>query len=136
MDKFFRPQRIYAVAGASTNTEKFGHKVFKWYVDRKLPVTPINPKRETILGMNSVASINDVETPATATDGIGLSVVTPPAVTNEMIKSLSKGDNKIQAIWLQPGTWNQETLDLAQASIPTVITNCVLVNGDKYLSKL
>jgi predicted CoA-binding protein len=136
MEAFFRPNRIYAVAGASTNADKFGHKVLKWYVDRNLPVTPINIRKEKILGLESISNVAELKVPASATDGIALSVVTPPAVTKELIETIPHVNGKVEAIWLQPGTWDNETVGLAKKYVPNVITDCILVKGDNFLAKL
>lgn len=135
MEHFFKPGRIYAVVGASAAKEKFGHKVFKWYVDRHLPVTAVNPKGDVILDHQAVKHISEVNTPGENED-LALSVITPPAVTKQLFEDLKKLDNsqkKIQAVWLQPGTHNAEVTELAKSVVPIVIEDCILVNGDKYL---
>ncbi|ANB15650.1 hypothetical protein AWJ20_3287 [Sugiyamaella lignohabitans] len=135
MDKFFQPQRIYAVAGASTNTAKFGYKVFSWYVDRKLPVTPINFRKEVILDVASIENISQLQIPS-GSEGVGLSVVTPPAVSKALLDEVSKLNGAVKAIWFQPGTYDNEVIEQAKKVVPIVIQDCILVNGDKYLSKL
>lgn len=135
MDKFFRPGQTYVVGGASSNPSKFGYKVLKWYVDRGLPVAALNPRKESILGLQSVENIKEILESA---DGeIGVSLVTPPAVSKEIIQTISADDrNKVQSIWFQPGTYDREVLDLARQTVPNIIEDCILVNGDRFLSKL
>ena len=41
----------YAVAGASTNRDKYGNKVLRCYQQNNKQVTPINPRAETIEGL-------------------------------------------------------------------------------------
>lgn len=132
MEHFFKQGRRYAVAGASTNQSKFGFKVLKWYVDRNLPVTPINYRKETILGLPSIENIKQIDTDAE----IGLSVVTPPDVSLQLVKDIATLDGKVKAMWFQPGTWNTDVIEQAQKVVPVVIQDCVLMKGDKYLSKL
>lgn len=135
MDKFFRPGQSYVVGGASPNPSKFGYKVLKWYVDRNLPVVALNPRKESILGLQSVETIKEVL--ASADGEIGLSLVTPPAVSKDIIRTISAdGSNKVKSIWFQPGTYDREVLDLAREAVPNIIEDCILVNGDRYLSKL
>lgn len=134
MEHFFKPGRLYAVAGASSNKEKFGNKIFNWYHDRKLPVTPINPKREVISDVQSVENVKNI--PTNSEQGVGLSVVTPPAVTKQLLQDIETMNGSVKAVWLQPGTSNDEVVELAKKVVPTVIHDkCILVNGDKYLNK-
>jgi predicted CoA-binding protein len=134
MEQFFKPHRIYAVAGASSNVQKFGHKVLAWYVDRDLPVTPINFRNETILGLSSVSNIKQLAIPEYST--VGLSVVTPPAVSKELLQDVATLNGKVEAIWFQPGTYDDEVIELAHKVVPVVIQDCILINGDRYYSKL
>ncbi len=70
----FRPDRL-AVIGASARPGKLGFTIFKNILDAGFPgqVIPVNPKGETILGLPSVKSIEEI--PA----GIDLAVVIIPA---------------------------------------------------------
>lgn len=138
MDQFFQKGRLYAVTGASTNKDKFGYKVFRWYKDRNIEAVPINFRKDIIDGVQSIESIGQLDIPNGA-EGVGLSVVTPPAVTKEMldtIESAPKLKSSVKAIWLQPGTYNEDIVNFAKSVCPVVIKDCILVNGDQFLSKL
>lgn len=134
MDKFFAKGRVYAVAGASKDPSKFGYKVLKWYVDRNLPVTPINYRKDTILGLQSIESISNLA--QGQGESVGLSVVTPPAVSKQILQDVQKMNGRVHAVWLQPGTYDADVIELANQVVPIVIQDCILVNGDKFLSKL
>lgn len=135
MESFFKSNRVYAVAGASSNPAKFGYKVLKWYKDRDIPAVPINFRKETILETPSVENITQV--PVQPGQDLAISVVSPPAVTKELLEALDNAQGKVEAVWLQPGTYDQAVLSLAQDKVPNVITDCILVKGDSYLpSKL
>ncbi|PRT52672.1 hypothetical protein B9G98_00292 [Wickerhamiella sorbophila] len=135
MDSFFKANRVYAVAGASSNPSKFGYKVLKWYKDRNIPAVPINFRKEVILEIPSVEDVTQV--PVKPGQDVAISVVSPPAVTQKMLESLDKAQGNVEAVWLQPGTYDQAVLALAQEKVPNVITDCILVKGDNYLpSKL
>jgi len=70
----FRPNRI-AVIGASAKPEKMGFQIFKNILDAGFDgqVIPVNPKGETILGINSVKSVDEIPS------GTDLAVVIIPA---------------------------------------------------------
>lgn len=141
LSHFFAPGRVYAVAGANVDPSRFGHKVFKWYLDRALPVTPINPKPAAILGhtpVQSLAQVLEAQQQALGPAGLALSVVTPPAVSVALIKEASGlPDKPVKAVWFQPGSYDNEVLNAAkEAGIKSIIAyeDCILVLGDSYLA--
>ncbi|KAI0541545.1 CoA binding domain-containing protein [Xylaria digitata] len=140
---FSSPQ--FAVVGASSNPAKFGHKVLVWYQAHKLPVTPINPASATITTSYgehvAVKSVSELPEPKQTS----LSVITPPPVTLEVLKEAKRVG--IPAVWLQPGTFDDEVIKFAYNKDADgfggeVISGeggvgsegwCVLVDGEKGL---
>ncbi|KAI1817933.1 CoA binding domain-containing protein [Poronia punctata] len=137
---FSSPQ--FAVVGASSNPAKFGHKVLAWYQAHNLPVTPINPASQTITTSYgeypAVKSVSQLSEPKRTS----LSVITPPPVTLEVLKEAKRVG--IPAVWLQPGTFDDEVLSFAHGKDDgysgDVIAGeggmgsegwCVLVDGEK-----
>ncbi|KAF3941431.1 hypothetical protein ABW19_dt0207879 [Dactylella cylindrospora] len=126
---FFSSPR-FAVVGASTDTAKYGYKVFSWYLSHNLPVTGINPKAPTILEQQTITSLDQLESPAETS----VSVITPPAIT---LKTLEKAKELgIKLVWCQPGSESPEVLQYAKDNGITCIANgaCVLVDGEAGLS--
>lgn len=150
--KFFSAQH-FAVVGASPDVEKFGFKgpfpptsgrmfanlstVFQWYINHNIPATPINPKKPTILNIQALASISELPEPSSTS----LSIITPPKVTLATIKqAIELG---INAVWLQPGSFDDEGLNVAREGGLTVVAGlegsrahdgwCVLVDGEAGL---
>src|SRR6266542_2155524 len=76
LQALFRPSRL-AVIGASAKPEKMGFQIFKNILDAGFggPVIPVNPKGETILGVPSVKSIEEIPS------GTDLAVVIIPAAS-------------------------------------------------------
>ncbi|CDM37316.1 hypothetical protein DTO013E5_7560 [Penicillium roqueforti] len=137
--RFFSSPR-FAVAGASNDTHKFGYKILAWYHEHSLPVTPLNPRAAQInlpsRAYDTVPSPAGLPSPAQTS----LSVVTPPIVTLQLLKEAHSVG--IPAVWLQPGTFDEEVLDYAQSHFEAVIAGdggrgsegwCVLVDGDEGL---
>ncbi|KAK3209560.1 hypothetical protein GRF29_69g2138297 [Pseudopithomyces chartarum] len=105
---FFSSPR-FAVAGASSDPTKYGHKVFAWYLHHSLPVTPLNPRAPTITVLsrshNTIASPADLPEPTS----YSLSVITPPAVTKQVLREAKEAG--VPAVWLQPGSFDAEVLE-------------------------
>ncbi|KAH8729024.1 CoA binding domain-containing protein [Phaeosphaeriaceae sp. PMI808] len=138
---FFSSPR-FAVAGASSDPRKYGHKIFAWYLQHSLPATPINPRSPTvnILKRDHVA----VPSPSALSDppasSYSLSVITPPAVTKQLLIEAKVAG--IPAVWLQPGSFDNEVLEYAKANFKAAIAGdggggsegwCVLVDGEEGL---
>lgn len=111
---------------------------------RGLPVTPINPKSPSItVGSNqplaTVTSVNELPNP----ESTGLSIVTPPNATKQILQDAKRLG--IKAVFLQPGTYDQEVLDFARSEFEAGIGGtdggagfegwCVLVDGDNGLKQ-
>lgn len=113
--KTFLSSPFIAVVGASSNTQKFGHKIFAWYLHHNIAAIPINPSAPTI----TVPSLNNKEIPTVPTlsalpnpKETSVSIITPPAVT---LKVLEEAKNLgIPAVWLQPGTFDDEVIQYAR----------------------
>jgi predicted CoA-binding protein len=141
--KTFFTAKQFAVAGASSNTAKFGYKLFVWYQDHDLKVTPLNPSASSI----TVGSkeYDTVASPSKLTDptNTSLSIVTPPAVTAKLLEEAKAAG--IKAVWLQPGTYTDKEFDYALKEFPGAAVGghadgtvggegwCVLVDGDEAI---
>ncbi|KAG8758754.1 hypothetical protein FRC14_007469 [Serendipita sp. 396] len=122
----------FAVLGASTNREKYGNKVLRWYQKHELPVTPINAKEDMIEGLRTVASLGDLDSLQTT----GVSIITPPQVT---IGALSKVlELNIPAVWIQPGAADDAVAEYIRENnlVDKVVYGgpCILVLGEQLLA--
>jgi predicted CoA-binding protein len=118
----FLSGKRFAVVGASQNREKYGNKVLRAYLQNDMEAIPVHPSADEIEGRRAFANLSAVPTPFD-----GVSVITPPAVTERVVEeAIELG---IKNIWLQPGAESQAAIDAAQAAGINVIANgpCVLV---------
>ncbi|KAK1750901.1 CoA binding domain-containing protein [Echria macrotheca] len=129
----------FAVVGASNDTHKYGYKVFKWYLDHSLPVTPINPSSKTIKAgkteHDAVTSLSELPSPAET----GVSIITPPSVTRKVLAEAAQLG--VPAVFLQPGTYDDEVLAFARENFKAAVGGtdggwggegwCVLVDGER-----
>jgi predicted CoA-binding protein len=118
----FLAQTSFAVAGASTNREKYGNKVVRVYQQNAKTVYPINPRAKEIEGALAYPDVASVPE-----GSLGLSIVTPPKITVEVVReALKRG---IRHIWMQPGAEHEQAVSEAEKVGATVIYGgpCVLV---------
>ncbi|KAH0491615.1 hypothetical protein TgHK011_003040 [Trichoderma gracile] len=140
--KRFFSSPLFAVVGASSNPAKYGHKVHAWYLNHKLPVTPINPSSPTVnVNGEDHTTLPDVKSLSRPTE-TSVSIITHPAITINVLKEAKSVG--IPVVWLQPGTFDDDVLKfaLADGTFEAVVYGdggrgsegwCVLVDGEKAL---
>ena len=117
----------FAVAGASDDPEKYGHKVYAALLNRGYDVVPLNPKASTVLGHPAYPNIAALPAPVQA-----LSIVTPPPATEKVVAdALAAG---VRRIWMQPGAESASAISAAEKAGATVIAGgpCILVELVKH----
>jgi predicted CoA-binding protein len=119
----FLAGKRFAVVGASTDGEKYGNKVLRAYLQNGLDVIPVNPKAQEVEGVAAVANLDAI---AEAVDG--LSIITPPNVTEKFVEQAVQLG--IKNIWLQPGAESDRAVEIAEQSGANVIHGgpCLLVS--------
>ncbi|EMD64773.1 hypothetical protein GGP41_002953 [Bipolaris sorokiniana] len=138
--KLFFSSPRFAVAGASSDPHKYGHKIFAWYLRHSLPAVPLNPRSPTVKILDQ--DHTTVASPTALTDppasDYSLSVITPPSVTKKLLKEAKEAG--IPAVWLQPGSFDDEVLKYARSNFKAAIAGeggwgsegwCVLVDGEE-----
>jgi acetyl coenzyme A synthetase (ADP forming)-like protein len=88
LEPFFKPKTV-AVIGVSRHPRKFGHVIFKNFIDSEYSgkVIPVNPKAEEILGTKAYTSVKEIP------DEVDLAVIAVPAaaVPSVVDECLAKG---------------------------------------------
>ncbi|PON25675.1 hypothetical protein TGAM01_v205560 [Trichoderma gamsii] len=140
--KRFFSSPLFAVVGASSNPAKFGHKVHAWYLNHDLPVTPINPASQFVdVNGEQHPTKPDVKALPQPKD-TSVSIITHPGITLNVLKEAKSVG--IPAVWLQPGTFDDEVLKFAleDGAFEAVVYGeggrgsegwCVLVDGEKAM---
>lgn len=122
MDKMteFLNMRIWAVIGASDNTEKFGYKIFKSMKDAGYTVYPVNPGVSEILGVKCYPSLADLPEKPQAVD-----VVVPAKVGEQIMKDCAQAG--IKNVWLQPGANASNVVKIGkELGLEVIDTGCVM----------
>jgi acetate---CoA ligase (ADP-forming) len=108
LQALFRPDRL-AVIGASTKPEKMGFQILKNIIDAGFAgqVIPVNPKGETILGVPSVKSIEEIPS---STD-LAVVIIPAPSVPDAI---LQLGERKVKAAIVITGGFAESGSDGAR----------------------
>lgn len=114
-----------------------------WYHARSLPVQPVTPSRSSI----TVSSTDYPTVPSPSAlpfpRETSLSIITAPPVTLKLLREAKEAG--IPAVWLQPGTFDDEVLEFAKKEFTAGVGGeggdggegwCVLVDGDEALRKV
>jgi len=113
-------KRIWAVVGASENPDKFGSKIYKKLKSRGYKVYPVNPNYETIEGDKCYKDLSSLpEIPEV------IDMVIPAKRGKAVIEEAARLG--IKNVWLQPGTYDDELLDIISQRGMTGIQACVLI---------
>jgi predicted CoA-binding protein len=118
----FLAGEVYAVAGASTNREKYGNKILRCYLQNERKIYPVHPKESEIEGVPTVADLASLPEPVH-----GLSLVTPPPVTEKLVEAAA--EHGIRRVWMQPGAESEAAIARAKDLGLSVIAGgpCLLV---------
>jgi predicted CoA-binding protein len=121
IEEFLGGQR-FAVVGASTDRAKYGNKVLRCYLQNGRDVQAVHPREARIEGVDCVSAFSDL---AGSVDG--LSIVTPPAVTESIVEAAAAAG--IKHLWMQPGAESAVAVKRAEELGLAVIFGgpCVLV---------
>ncbi|OHX00422.1 CoA binding domain-containing protein [Colletotrichum incanum] len=142
--RLFFSSNFFAVVGASSNTAKFGHKIFAWYLAHSIPAIPVNPTASTVhaLGKDhpTIPNLSALPHPKET----AVSIITPPPATLQVLREAK--NLGVPAVWLQPGTFDDNVLEFArgEGGFEAVVAGfgggtrggegwCVLVDGERAL---
>lgn len=119
----FLSGETFAVAGASSNRDKYGNKVLRSYLQHDKTVYPVHPKEAEIEGLRTVPDLASLPVPVH-----GLSIITPPAITEQLIEEAHAAG--IPRVWMQPGAESPRAIARARELGIDVIAGgpCVLVS--------
>jgi len=112
----------FGVAGASSNTHKYGYRCYVCYLQNGRKAYPLNPNEDVILGNPVYPTLAALPEPVES-----ISIITPPPVTEAIVKdAIAAG---VKNIWMQPGAESQRAVhDAEQAGINVIYGGpCLLV---------
>lgn len=111
----------YAAIGASQDSNKYGHKVFRDLFESGHKVIPINPKEGTLLGEKVYRSV------AQYPNKIDVAIfVVPPQVTLKILEQVK--EKEIPVVWMQPGSESKAAIAKCHdLGLECVSNACIMV---------
>ena len=118
----FDSKTICAVIGFSSNSHKYGYKVFFDLLDKGIKAIPINPKMDEFNDHKVYKTLEDVS------EQIDIAVfVVPPKVTESILPIVLK--EGIKVVWMQPGSERDNAINFCKENNIECIHNaCVMIN--------
>ncbi|NLL71418.1 MAG: CoA-binding protein [Epulopiscium sp.] len=113
-------KKVWAVVGATTDTEKYGYRIYKELKDAGYTVYPVSPKYTEIDGDLVYPTLSDLPQKPEVVD-----FVVNPKIGMNVVKECA--ELGIKNIWLQPGTVSDEILEYAKNNDIHAVQACVLV---------
>lgn len=110
----------WAVIGASTREESYGHRISLRLHEEGYKVIPVSNKYTEVVGVKCYGSLLDYEGPVEVVDF----VVNPQIGIRILEDVIAKG---VKKILLQPGTASDALIEKAEAAGIEVLQSCVLV---------
>lgn len=120
--ELFFQSPAFAVAGASSNRNKYGNKVLRCYLQHDKTVYAVNPREEQIEGLKAIPSVNVLPDEVNS-----ISIITPPAITERIVtEAMQKG---IRNVWMQPGAESDKAIQYCVDHQMNIIAGgpCILV---------
>ncbi len=111
---------VYAVVGASRDTDKYGYKIFKDLLAKGYRAYPVNPKAADIDGLKCYASLADLPEKPDVVD-----IVVPPKVTERVVEECARLGFK--RVWMQPGAESEAAINFCKThNIQVIHSQCVM----------
>lgn len=120
--KAFMSQKKFAIVGATDDTKKYGHEIFKNLKSRGYEVYPVNPRLKELEGTKCYPSLSDIPVKVEIVD-----FVVPPEVTEQILKECKRLG--LDCIWLQPGSESEAAIAFCHENNLKVVHGvCVMLS--------
>jgi len=114
-------KNVFAVVGASRNSSKYGHQVYKDLRNAGYKVYPVNPNTNEILGDTCYPSLEALPTKPDVAD-----LVVPAKVTEQVVKTCRRLG--ISKVWMQPGSESETAISFCKENGMIVIHGvCIMI---------
>lgn len=120
LEEFMLEKKVWAVVGANQNPEKYGNMIYKKLKTRGYEVYAVNPLYDTVEGDPCYKALASLPKLPEVID-----IVVTPKRAKPVIEEAAKLG--IKYVWFQPGTYDDEVMELATKLGLEAVQACVLV---------
>ena len=113
-------KKTVAIIGASNDRTKFGNKAMRAFLQKGYEVFPVNPKEESVEGLQAFKSIADVPVRPQM-----ITVYLPPPILLKVLPDIAA--RGCDELWLNPGTESDDVITEAERLKLNVIQACSIV---------
>ena len=122
----FINERVWAVVGASTNPDKYGHKIFRDLRAAGYIVYGVNPRGGEIEDQKLYPALSDLPQKPAVVDVVG-----PPAVTEEIVRQCA--EMGLEQVWMQPGSESEAAICFChEHGIRVVYNACAMMRKRQW----
>ncbi len=115
------PDVSIAVIGATDNSSKYGHVIYRDLKRKGFTVYPVNPQRTSVDGDPAFPNVGDIPGKPTI-----VNFVVPPSTTLKILQQCL--DLDLMNVWVQPGAESPEVVAFLQQNSFNYIANaCIMV---------
>jgi predicted CoA-binding protein len=120
IEEMMLEKKVWAVVGANEDPGKYGNMIFRKLLSRGYEVYPVNPKYESVEGRKCYPDLSSLPEKPEVID-----MVVSPKRGRPIVEEAARLG--IENIWLQPGTHDDELMELIESKGLTAVQACVLV---------
>jgi len=122
----FINQRVWAVVGASTDPDKFGHQIFRDLRAAGYTVYGVNPRGGEVDGQTVYPTLSNLpERPAV------VDLVVPPEITQKIVRQCE--ELGLKRVWMQPGSESEAAIRFCQEhGIRVVHSVCAMIEKRRW----
>ena len=125
---FLNTEYVFAVVGASRDSEKYGHQVYRDLLNAGYRVYCVNPNAYEVLGNKCFPNLEVLPIKPDVVD-----VVVPPVITERIVKICKKLG--IKKVWMQPGSESDAAIRFCEENSMDVVHGvCVMVERRRKVS--
>lgn len=118
--------KTVAVVGLSDNPERDSYRVAKYLIEHGYRVVPVNPGRDTILGLKSYPDLKSIPFPVEIVDIFRKPEAIPPIVDDAIAIGA-------KVVWMQLGLAHNESAKKARdAGLQVVQNKCMKIEHSRY----
>lgn len=120
VEEMMMGKKVWAVVGANNNPEKFGNRIYKRLKEKGYDAYPVNPNYTEVEGDKCYKDLSSIPQKPEV-----IAMVVSPKRGRAIIEEAATLG--IKNIWLQPGTYDDEFIELINEKSLTAVKACVLV---------